>query len=54
MGGPHMKFLLKGTRIPQLVGCLTEKLGVILTWVQAPGAARDFFSQSQHPVQTTL
>ena len=31
-----------------------EKLGVILTWIRVPGAARDFFSPSQHPVQTTL
>ena len=38
--------------IVQLVDCPTEKSGAILTWVRVPGALRDFFSQSQFPVQT--
>ena len=31
-----------GVEIAQLVECLTEKPGAILTWVRVPGAARDF------------
>ena len=38
--------------IAQLVKRMTEKPGAILTRVRVPGAARDFFSQSQLPVQT--
>ena len=42
-----------GVGIAQVVELLTEKPGTILT-VRVPGAARDFFSQSQLPVQTVL
>ena len=38
----------------QSVERLTEKSGAILTQVRVPGAARDFFSQCQLPVQTIL
>ena len=38
--------------IVQLVDCPTEKPGAVLTWVRVLGALRDFFSQSQFPVQT--
>ena len=41
-----------GAGIAQMVEHSTEKQGAIQMWVQVPGGARLFFSQSQFPVQT--
>ena len=43
-----------GAPIAQLVGRPTEKPGTIRTRVRVPGAARDFFPQSQLSVQTLV
>ena len=38
---PHMQ-LFSAAGIAQLVECLTEKPGAILTWVRVPSTAKDF------------
>ena len=45
---------ITGAGIAQLVERSTEKAGTVLTWVQVPSAARDFFSQSQLQAQTLI
>ena len=50
---PNCSFMLWAEiSIAQLIERPTEKPGAILSRVRVPGAARDFFSQSQLPVQT--